>query len=103
MNNQIDIRPDQMKIVRKVLRSHLPKDANVWVFGSRASRTTKASSDLDLAIEGDSQIDLEVMGALEEAWEASDLPYTVDIVDLKKVSVRFRNIVNSQKVPLTLA
>ncbi len=103
MNNQIDIRPDHMEIVQKVLRSHLPKDANVWVFGSRASPTTKASSDLDLAIEGDSQIDLEVMGAFEEAWGASDLPYTVDIVDLKRVSVRFRNIVNSQKVPLNMA
>jgi predicted nucleotidyltransferase len=46
----IDIRPHDLDIVRSILKAALPPGAKVWVFGSRATWTTKDSSDLDLAI-----------------------------------------------------
>ena len=96
----VDIRPDHLAIVQDILRAHLPAEFEVWVFGSRATWTTKDSSDLDLALTGPSKLDYRIMGDLEIAFEESDLPCTVDIVDLNAVSPEFKNIVDSQKVLL---
>ena len=96
----IDVRPDHLRIVREVLHRHLPAGVKVWVFGSRASWTTKDSSDLDLALDGETEIPRRSLSALEEAFEDSDLPYTVDVVDLKRIGERFRRIVTKQRAPL---
>ena len=99
----VDIRPDHLAIVQEILRVHLPAGFKVWVFGSRANWTTKDSSDLDLAVEGPAKLDHKAMVGLEVAFEGSDLPYTVDVVDLKAGSSNFRQIVGDQRVLLTAA
>ena len=73
------------------------------MFGSRANWTTKDSSDLDLAVAGAAKLDHKAMVGLEVAFEESDLPYTVDVVDLKAVSSNFKQIVEDQRVLLTAA
>ncbi|MDE0432821.1 MAG: restriction endonuclease subunit S [Bryobacterales bacterium] len=100
MTSPIDIRADQLRIVQDVLRRHLPEDVKVWVFGSRASWMTKDSSDLDLALEGDA-IEPRSLFVLEAAFEESDLPFTVDVVDIKRISTRFRQVVEQQRVRLS--
>ena len=102
LTSPVDIRADHLEIVQDILRTHLPAGVRVWVFGSRANWTTKDSSDLDLAVAGPSKLDYRVMADLEIAFEESDLPYTVDVVDLNAVSSEFREIVEVQKVPLLL-
>ena len=99
----VDIRADHLEIVQDILRTQLPVGVKVWVFGSRANWTTKDSSDLDLAVEGAASLDHGVMVGLEVAFEESDLPYTVDVVDLNGVSHTFRQIVEGQRVPLPTA
>ena len=99
----VDIRADHLEIVQDILRTQLPASVKVWVFGSRANWTTKDSSDLDLAVEGAASLDHGVMVGLEIAFEESDLPYTVDVVDLNGVSHTFRQIVEGQRVPLPMA
>ena len=96
----VDIRPDHLEIVQDILHACLPAGFKVWVFGSRANWTTKDSSDLDLAVEGAGALDFRAMVRLEVALEESDLPYTVDVVDLNAVSPEFREIVEGQKVAL---
>ena len=96
----VDIRPDHLEMVQDILRELLPAGFQVWVFGSRANWTTKDSSDLDLAVEGPGKLEYKAMVGLEIAFEESDLPYTVDVVDLNAVSPDFKRIVEGQKVPL---
>ena len=103
LTNPADIRPDHLEIVQNILREHLPAGFKVWVFGSRANWTTKDSSDLDLAVEGTGTLDHKAMVRLEVAFEESDLPYTVDVVDLNAVSPDFREIVEGQGVLLPVA
>ena len=98
----VDIRPDHLEIVQGILREHLPEGVKVWVFGSRANWTTKDSSDLDLALECDNRLSHKVLGALKDAFEDSSLPYTVDLVDMNRIGNSFRQIVESQRVPLPL-
>ena len=102
MTNLVDIRPDHLRIVQDGLRDHLPAGVKVWVFGSRAQWSAREGSDLDLALEGEAEIDRKVMDALVDAFEDSDLPYTVDVVDINRISKQFRQIVDSHKVSLSL-
>ena len=99
----VDIRPDHLGAVQEILRAHLPAGVKVWVFGSRANWTTTGSSDLDLAVSGPAKLDYQVIADLEIAFEESNLPYSVDVVDLNAVSPEFKGIVDSQKVPLLAA
>ena len=103
MPSPVDIRLDHLRIVLNVLRKYLPPNVNAWMFGSRASWTAMNSSDLDLALEGDSKLDHKTMRALENAFEDSNLPYTVDVIDLNRISDSFRRIVESQRVPFPVA
>ena len=100
MSSPVDIRPDHLAIVQGILRDYLPVGVKVWVFGSRANWTTKDSSDLDLALESESRLNNKLLGTLKDAFEDSTLPYTVDIVDLNRIGDSFRQIVESQRVPL---
>ena len=102
MTSPIDIRPDHLATVQDILRAHLPHGAQAWVFGSRATWTTKDSSDLDLAVQATGKIAHRAMGGLEDAFRESDLPYTVDVVDLSAVDGQFKQVVESQKVSLPL-
>ncbi len=102
MPSPVDIRPDHLEIVQSILHEHLPAGVKVWVFGSRANWTTKDSSDLDLALEGESKLSHKVLGALKDAFEDSALPYTVDVVDLNRIGDSFKQIVKSQRAPLPI-
>lgn len=102
MDSPVDISPPHLKIIGEILHKNLPDGVAVWVFGSRADWTTRDSSDLDLALEGDSALDYRTMVALEMAFEESSLPYKVDIIDLNQASNSFRRIVGVQRVLLQL-
>lgn len=93
----IDIAPEHWLIVRQILRQYVPQHA-VWAFGSRARRTARPLSDLDLAIITDQPLPLSVHAALAEAFSESDLPYKVDIVDWATTSDSFRKIIERDKV-----
>ena len=103
MTTPIDIRADHLRIVHDVLARHLPDGVRVWVFGSRATWKTKDSSDLDLALEGETEIPQRSLSALEVAFEESDLPYSVDIVDVRRIGERFRRLVETRRLPLPMA
>ena len=98
----IDLRPEHRKIVEDILFEHLPDGVKVWVFGSRAEWTTKESSDLDLALEGDEPLDTRIVMALDLAFEESLLPFRVDVVDLHRVDEGFREIVLRGGIGLSL-
>ena len=99
MTPAIDLRPDHRKIVEDILEDHLPDGVNVWVFGSRAEWTTKESSDLDLALDGDGPLEPRIVMALDLAFEASLLPFRVDVVDLARVEDGFRETVEANRTP----
>ena len=102
MTTPIDIRTDHLRIVHDVLARHLPDGVRVWVFGSRATWATKDSSDLDLALEGETEIPQRSLSALEAAFEESDLPYSVDIVDVRRIGERFKQLVETRRLPLPM-
>lgn len=103
MTGKIDISPEQLAIVQGILKAHLPKGTLAWAFGSRVTWAAKPFSDLDIALEGAAPLPPDVLIDLEEAFDASDLPWKVDVIDLNAVSPEFRAIVERQRVPLPTA
>ena len=93
----IDIRPDHWRIVRDILRKHVPQYP-VWAFGSRAKWTAKQYSDLDLAVITDQPLPLDVSAALADDFSESDLPWKVDVVDWATTSESFRKIIERDRV-----
>jgi type I restriction enzyme S subunit len=93
----IDISPHDLATVREILRKHVPS-YEVWAFGSRAKRTAKKYSDLDLAIITDAPLTFDISGALREDFSESDLPWRVDIVDWATTSESFRRVIEIDKI-----
>lgn len=99
----IDIAPDHRRIVLDILGSHLPRDASIWIFGSRVSGRARRYSDLDLAIDAGRRLSIDETAILREAFEESDLPYRVDLVDWQAISPDFRRLIAADRRPLLRA
>jgi len=93
----IDLKPHDWLIVRAILERLVPH-CTVWAFGSRATWTAKAFSDLDLVVVTDQPLEWATSTALAEAFDESDLPIKVDVVDWAKTSESFRKIIQKDKV-----
>lgn len=102
MNEAIDLSPPELAIVRAALRDHLPAGIRVWVFGSRATATARRYSDLDLALEAEQPLNPTIIGDLTEALSELDLPYKVDVIDLRTVDPAFRALIEPTMVALPL-
>lgn len=73
---------------------------DVRAFGSRATRTARPFSDLDLAIIGDAPLSLLTQAALRDAFVESDLPFKVDVTDWATTAEPFRRLVQRDRVVL---
>ena len=90
----------ELSVVNAILRAHLPHNVTVHAFGSRACGRAKAWSDLDLVLEATAPLPLSLIATLAEAFEESELPWKVDIVDRKAVSDGFGRLIDQSKVAL---
>jgi len=98
----LDVRPDHLEWVKKILAEHVPQ-ADVWAFGSRAKWLAKDTSDLDLCVDAKQALSFVQIGLLKEAFEDSDLPYKVDVVDWATTSESFRKIIERDRVAVQRA
>ena len=81
----IDLNPNHLEAVKAILAEHVP-GCEVRAFGSRVTWTAKDYSDLDLVIVGAGPLDRKILGRLKEAFEESDLPIRVDVLDWHTIS-----------------
>ena len=95
----IHLTPDQRDIVLEILARTLP-GREVWVFGSRVDGRPKRFSDLDLAVTGDVSLTLRQLSSTSVAFDESDLPFRVDVVDLACVDPTFRRQIEERHAVL---
>jgi uncharacterized protein len=57
-----------------------------WVFGSRATGHARPYSDLDILISTPTPLDWRARADLQDAFEASNLPFRVDIVEESRLA-----------------
>lgn len=93
----LDIKPVEWQEISDILKGYAPR-YEVWAFGSRVNGTARQFSDLDLAIITKHPMPLKDFAIIKEAFEQSNLPYKVDLIDWAATSVPFQNIIRANKV-----
>ena len=91
----IDLRPHHLETVRRILAHHVPH-CEVRAFGSRANWTAKDYSDLDLVVVASGKLSEDTLRHLKEAFEESELPFRVDVLDWQATSPQFRKVIEKQ-------
>ena len=92
--DNIDLTPGQLQLVKELLRKHLP-DTEVWAYGSRVKFSSRPDSDLDMVAFATPEQESDVM-LLREAFEESDLPFTVDFFIWDEVPDNFHKTIEQE-------
>ena len=88
----INVSSDVLAKIKNILKKHFP-DAEFRAFGSRVSGKAKPYSDLDIAVVGKRELDFATLNNLKYAFEESELPFRVDIIDWNSTSESFKKII----------
>ena len=67
-----------------VIHALMP-EVNIYLFGSRATGQHHDRSDIDIALDGDKILERIDVGEVRDMLNASNIPYSFDIVDLHNV------------------
>jgi predicted nucleotidyltransferase len=88
--------------VRKVVAQHLdPHTHSAWIVGSEATGRADPGADIDVAIQGPVPVALDRLARLRVDLEELPTLRSFDVVDLGRVSERFRREALRTAIPLT--
>lgn len=96
----MDLTAEQRKIVSDILATFLP-ECEVQLFGSRATGRSKPHSDLDLVIMSEELLPVSTIRKLRDAFDDSDLPFQVDLVEWAGTSAEFRRVIEKTAMALS--
>jgi len=88
----IKVTPEQLRIISDILAAHVP-GVEARAFGSRVGGAPKDYSDLDLALFGAAKLEPAALESLREAFEESDLPFRIDVLDWYAISKEFQAVI----------
>ena len=91
----IQLASAHLGMVQAILAQYLPH-ARVLAFGSRVTGQPRKYADLDLAIIQPEPLSLRTLARLKGAFEDSDLPICVDLVDWNQCDAEFQAMVTAR-------
>ena len=91
----IQLPESHVHTIQRILCQQVPQ-AQVFAFGSRVNGKPRKYSDIDLAIALPQPLGLRRLRQLKDAFEDSDLPICVDIVDWSLADPDFKAAVKAQ-------
>lgn len=94
----IDLEQKYIDFIKETVSNHL-KDYKLYLFGSRVKNKAKKYSDIDIAIDS-AEFTPEKKSQLEFIFEDSTIPYEVDIVDLNKITEKFKELITADLVQI---
>ena len=89
----ISVSSEEFEIIINILKVYIKK-GKVYAFGSRYKNNNRKFSDFDIAIDMGEKLSFEFLNILKDAFEESDLPYRVDIIDYNNISDKFKKIID---------
>ncbi|MGB9638218.1 MAG: nucleotidyltransferase domain-containing protein [bacterium] len=78
---------ESLNLILEIFKKNLNPQAKVYLFGSSVKGDYKKFSDIDIAIEN---IDKKALTNIRYQIENLNIPYKVEIIDLSKVSKKFK-------------
>lgn len=99
--SRLQLPPRYLLMVRAILHQHL-SHAEVWAYGSRVNGDCYDASDLDLVVRqpGDFECAAERLWQTQVAFQESDLPIQVQIVDWARIPQSFHAEIEAAYVVL---
>ena len=97
MPSKIHLRPEELHIVRTILRAHVPA-RRTRAFGSRVIGTPQPASNLDLCIMGEGRVPPPILERLRSAFSESTLPMKVHLVEWEDISDGLRRVIRNSGV-----
>jgi len=91
----LEMSEEHAREVENILQTIVPNET-VWAFGSRVTGNAKPYSDLDLVIVRETPLPPLVISDLREAFDESDLPFQVDIVNWANIDDAFKDIIKKK-------
>lgn len=98
----INLSQAYLACVKNILQKFVV-NAEVRVFGSRLARSVKPYSDLDLVVIDTHKLELVKLYQLRDAFEESELPFRVDVLDWNRISEQFKQIIQQNYEVLQVA
>jgi predicted nucleotidyltransferase len=96
IDSALDMPPQHLAVACDILARNAGA-REIWPFGSRARGAAKPYSDLDLVVIREQPLDIAELAQLADAFEESDLPWRVDIVEWATTDTAFRRIIERDK------
>lgn len=96
---ELALSAEHQRLVRSLIDAAVP-GARVAVFGSRATGRARPHSDLDLLFIDPPRLTWAQRAALRDAFEASELPFVVDLVDEAGLAEGMAQRVAAEALPL---
>jgi predicted nucleotidyltransferase len=75
----MNLEPKFISLIKNIISKHLPQ-AEIFIFGSRTTKTNQEFSDVDIAIKCD-ELTFSSLALIKFDLEESDLPYKVDVAN----------------------
>jgi uncharacterized protein len=94
-----NIDEDSLHTIVAILDAHIP-DAEVRVFGSRLSNRARPFSDIDLLVVNPTSLSLQKRIDLIDAFEQSDLEFCVDLLEVDKAPLTWRQDVLANSIDI---
>ena len=91
-----DLQQNAELFIRNSLRKHLPREAKVYLFGSRARQTAPWNADYDLWI--DAELPEATLHAILEDLDESFVPFKLDLVTTAQLRGHFAEQVKSEAI-----
>lgn len=95
----VALSPEQLHDVRHIIAQVIP-GAQVWIFGSRATGKARPFSDLDLLLTQPPKLNWAQRTALRDGFEASRLPFRVDVVESAGLACGVAERIWSERIDL---
>ena len=82
-----------VRFIKKTLLKFIDlNEYKIFIFGSRINGKAGKFSDYDVGILGKKPLPMHRLSLIKEAFEESDFPFRVDVVDFSLTSTKFRKI-----------
>ncbi|QQR48933.1 nucleotidyltransferase domain-containing protein [bacterium] len=93
-HNQFDT---YKKLLLEIIQKHIP-GCSIYLFGSRARKTNRSGADIDLAFDCGRIVDFDILLKLRSEIDDTNIPLTVDLVDLHNASDTLKNVIKQEGI-----
>ena len=97
--NNLDLENEYIEFIKKTIHS-IFSDVEIFIFGSRTQGQSYKYSDVDIAIKGCHELDIDKLLTLKSIFHNSTFPYKVDIVDFSTIDNKFKSIIQNDIIKI---